>query len=130
MYFSGRSFSQVTFNGVKEKGAATPTPQPKRIHRRDDPDYDPSFGSKDYFAKKARSCCSEKTIRRKLPIVNWLPKYTTADFVGDLIAGITVGFTIIPQGIAFAELANLPVEVNDSVELMGIAAGQKCFNML
>lgn len=30
---------------------------------------------------------------KRLPILNWLPKYRIDDAVGDLIAGITVGLT-------------------------------------
>ena len=43
-------------------------------------------------------------VKRRFPIIKWLPKYTTKDLKGDLIAGISVGFTIIPQALAFAML--------------------------
>jgi len=51
---------------------------------------------------------STNKLKRRIPIINWLPKYTTKDFRGDVIAGISVGFTIIPQALAFAMLAGLP----------------------
>ena len=35
--------------------------------------------------------------RRKLPILGWLPQYCTDWAVADMIAGVTVGLTIIPQ---------------------------------
>jgi len=47
------------------------------------------------------------------PIADWLPKYNLEDGVSDLIAGITVGLTVIPQGIAYALVANLPAQVRN-----------------
>lgn len=47
-------------------------------------------------------------LKRRFPIINWLPKYTVKDLKGDLISGTSVGFTIIPQALAFAMLSNLP----------------------
>lgn len=35
----------------------------------------------------------------------------------DLLAGITVGLTTVPQALAYAEVAGLPVEVNDVFSL-------------
>jgi len=32
-------------------------------------------------------------------------------FVGDLVAGLTVGLTVIPQGMAYAQIAELPAQV-------------------
>lgn len=31
-----------------------------------------------------------------------------ADFKGDVVAGLSVGFMIIPQGMAYARVAGLP----------------------
>jgi solute carrier family 26 (sodium-independent sulfate anion transporter), member 11 len=45
---------------------------------------------------------------KKFPIIQWLPKYNSADAIGDLVAGFTVGLTVIPQALAYAEIANLP----------------------
>ena len=55
---------------------------------------------------------TKKQLNRKLPITDWLPKYNLEFFVSDLIAGITVGLTIIPQGIAYALVAELPPQVS------------------
>ena len=38
-----------------------------------------------------------KQFKKKLPIISWLPNYNLDLAVSDLIAGVTVGLTIIPQ---------------------------------
>ena len=43
-----------------------------------------------------------------LPILGWLQTYSRADFRGDLLAGLTVGVMLVPQGMAYAMLAGLP----------------------
>lgn len=48
---------------------------------------------------------------RHINILNWLPQYSKQDGIGDLIAGITVGLTMMPQGIAYASLAGLSPQV-------------------
>lgn len=47
-------------------------------------------------------------MKRFIPILEWLPKYNTTLFKGDLAAGLTVGVMLIPQGMAYAMLAGLP----------------------
>ncbi|XP_047363909.1 sodium-independent sulfate anion transporter-like [Vespa velutina] len=49
-------------------------------------------------------------IKRRLPIFAWLPKYKLAWLVQDALAGLTVGLTAIPQGIAYAIVAGLSPE--------------------
>ncbi|XP_064550081.1 sodium-independent sulfate anion transporter [Drosophila montana] len=58
----------------------------------------------------ARSACRMKTLKKRLPIIEWLPKYNRTDAVGDLIAGFTVGLTVIPQGLAYSGVVGLPAE--------------------
>ncbi|XP_060649790.1 sodium-independent sulfate anion transporter isoform X1 [Drosophila nasuta] len=66
----------------------------------------------------APSCCTNylrntfrmKTLKKRLPIINWLPKYNKADAFGDIIAGFTVGLTVIPQGLAYSGVVGLPAE--------------------
>lgn len=50
-------------------------------------------------------------LKKRLPILEWLPKYSIEKAVGDLIAGITVGMTVVPQSLAYAGVAGLPSEV-------------------
>ena len=54
------------------------------------------------------------------PIVTWLPKYKVEHGVRDLIAGLTVGLTVIPQGLAYANLAELPSELGLYSSFMGV----------
>ncbi|XP_017892165.1 sodium-independent sulfate anion transporter-like [Ceratina calcarata] len=49
----------------------------------------------------------QKLIKNRIPVLNWLPKYRPNDALGDLVAGLTVGLTLIPQAIAYAGLAGL-----------------------
>lgn len=67
------------------------------------------------WKRKARSkvegACTVELLRRRFPILKWLPKYNWNFAVYDVIAGITVGLTTIPQGIAYAAVAGLPLQV-------------------
>ena len=56
--------------------------------------------------KKMR--CQVPDWKSRFPIVKWLPKYTWHSLQCDLIAGITVGLMVIPQGLAYGVLAGLP----------------------
>lgn len=47
-------------------------------------------------------------IKRRLFILSWIRSYDTDMMIGDVIAGITLGLTMIPQAIAYAGLAGLP----------------------
>ena len=47
-------------------------------------------------------------IKKIIPILEWLPNYEKSLFRDYLIAGITVGIILIPQGIAYALIAGLP----------------------
>ncbi|XP_069358649.1 sodium-independent sulfate anion transporter-like isoform X2 [Maniola hyperantus] len=59
-------------------------------------------------ARRLRACCSKKTLLRRIPILAWLPNYSFRSGLADIIAGITVGLTVIPQAIAYAGVAGLP----------------------
>ncbi|KAH8671289.1 sulfate permease [Xylariales sp. PMI_506] len=47
-------------------------------------------------------------IQSLFPFWSWIFHYNTTWLFGDFIAGITVGFVAIPQGMAYALLAQLP----------------------
>ncbi|KAG0335653.1 hypothetical protein BG000_007345 [Podila horticola] len=46
----------------------------------------------------------------RLPIIKWLPKYNRRWAVRDIIAGVTVGLIVVPQGMSYAKVAGLPVQ--------------------
>lgn len=50
--------------------------------------------------------CVSQVVRR-IYILNWITTYNGNFFISDLIAGITLGLTMIPQAIAYAALAGL-----------------------
>jgi len=47
-------------------------------------------------------------IKQFIPAFDWLPNYRKDQFKGDLVAGLTVGVMLIPQGMAYAMIAGLP----------------------
>ena len=49
-------------------------------------------------------------LRRWLPILQWLPHYDRGWLRGDVIAGLTVVALIVPEGMAYAQLAGMPPE--------------------
>lgn len=48
------------------------------------------------------------TMRHWLPFLNW-PRPTKALLKGEFIAGMTVGLMLVPQGVAYAALAGMPL---------------------
>jgi len=63
-----------------------------------------------------------KHVKKKFPILSWLPKYSLDFLVSDAIAGITVGLTVIPQGIAYAQVAGLESQYGLYSAFMGCFA--------
>ena len=47
-------------------------------------------------------------INKYLPITSWLPKYNWNLLKADIPAGLSVGIVLIPQGIAYAIIADIP----------------------
>ena len=47
-------------------------------------------------------------MQKFIPILQWLPNYKKGNFLKDLIAGLTVGIILVPQGMAYAMIAGLP----------------------
>lgn len=46
-------------------------------------------------------------LKRLLPFLRWFP-FSAATLRADLIAGVTVALVLIPQSMAYAQLAGLP----------------------
>lgn len=68
--------------------------------------------------QKAKSTFTKKMLYKRLPILSWLPKYNSQDAIGDLVAGLTVGLTVIPQALAYSNMAGLPAAVSLNVEYL------------
>lgn len=47
-------------------------------------------------------------MERFLPFLQWIANYKKGYFPKDLVAGLTVGIVLIPQGMAYAMIAGLP----------------------
>ena len=61
--------------------------------------------------RRAGACslsCAVQSLYQHVPILHWLPLYTRKLLRSDLVGGITVGVVLIPQGMAYAMLAELP----------------------
>lgn len=51
-------------------------------------------------------------IEKFIPGVKWINGYSMQFAISDLIAGITVGLTILPQALAYSTLAGLEPQVD------------------
>lgn len=69
--------------------------------------------------KKVKNYCSKQKWMERFPISFWAPKYNTGWLIRDMIAGFTVGLTVIPQALAYANIANLPLEYGLYSSFMG-----------
>ncbi|TLP75443.1 SulP family inorganic anion transporter [Maribacter sp. ACAM166] len=47
-------------------------------------------------------------MRNVLPFLDWVSTYKKSYFIKDLLAGLTVGIVLVPQGMAYAMIAGLP----------------------
>ncbi|KAF7408834.1 hypothetical protein HZH66_003371 [Vespula vulgaris] len=68
-----------------------------------------SISTEDAKRKKKKRNFSANS-RKYLLILQWLPKYNQFQAISDVIAGITIGLTMIPQSIAYAALAGLTAQ--------------------
>ncbi|KAI5464394.1 sulfate transporter 4.1 [Mariannaea sp. PMI_226] len=59
---------------------------------------------------RALPSASGRYVLEKFPIIGWLPKYNPRWILSDLIAGLTIGLMLIPQGLSYAKIAEIPVE--------------------
>lgn len=67
---------------------------------------------------KKRFKCDREIAQKRFPISRWLPSYPRSFLSYDIIAGLTVALTAIPQGIAYAVLAGLPPQYGLYSEVM------------
>lgn len=71
------------------------------------------------FKRKVKKSFSKEGLHKSLPITEWLPKYRKSYILQDIMAGVTVALTVIPQGIADAALAGLPTQYGLYAGFMG-----------
>ncbi|MCJ7513369.1 MAG: SulP family inorganic anion transporter, partial [Anaerolineales bacterium] len=63
-----------------------------------------------------------KALTRYLPILAWLPKYERSWLRLDLIAGLTVVALLIPEGMAYAQIAGMPPQTAFYAAPIGLLA--------
>lgn len=63
---------------------------------------------------------SAKYVKSLFPFLSWITHYNLAWFAGDLVAGITIGAVLVPQGMAYAMLANLEPQFGLYSSFMGV----------
>nr|XP_039274511.1 sodium-independent sulfate anion transporter-like [Styela clava]XP_039274512.1 sodium-independent sulfate anion transporter-like [Styela clava] len=73
--------------------------------------------------QKMEACCksifSINSMKKFLPITYWLPRYNLRCLRSDIIAGLAVGLTVIPQGLAYAAVAGLELQYGLYSAFMG-----------
>ena len=50
-------------------------------------------------------------LKKHIPVLGWLPTYPSRWLRRDVVAGVTTAAVVIPQAMAYATIAGLPVEV-------------------
>lgn len=54
------------------------------------------------------------------PIAQWIHRYNLRWLYGDVVAGITVGIVVVPQGMSYAQVAGLPVQYGLYTSFIGV----------
>ncbi|CAG7835167.1 unnamed protein product [Allacma fusca] len=71
----------------------------------------------------AKNTFRKKIFYRRMPILQWLPQYNLNKLLVDIIAGLTVGLTILPQGLAYATVGGLPPQYGLYSGFYGLYSG-------
>lgn len=53
---------------------------------------------------------SSRYLLEKVPIVSWISNYSPKWLINDVIAGVTVGVLLVPQALAYAKIATIPLQ--------------------
>lgn len=85
---------------------------------------------------KAFPSASVQYVLDKVPIVGWLPRYNPRWILNDIIAGLTLGLMLIPQGLSYAKIATIPVQYglmsswlpSAIYAFMGTTKGEDCWS--
>ncbi len=62
------------------------------------------------WTSKPEAASSQGLLRRYFPILEWLPAYRRAWLKADAVAGLSVWALLVPQSLAYATLAGVPVQ--------------------
>lgn len=68
--------------------------------------------------RQAQRTCRPQLLLDRLPIIGWARSYQLGFLYQDFVAGLTVGLTAIPQGIAYAVVAGLEPQYGLYAELL------------
>ena len=60
------------------------------------------------MSTQTKKIADQSLLHRLLPILSWLPSYQRIWLRGDIIAGVTVLALLIPEGMAYAQIAGMP----------------------
>ncbi|KAF8638506.1 hypothetical protein AX16_010489 [Volvariella volvacea WC 439] len=82
----------------------------------------PVISSKDWLLQFARNPVSHvvEYLISLFPILTWITRYNFGWLTGDIIAGLTVGMVVVPQGMSYAQLATLPPEYGLYSSFVGV----------
>ncbi|KAH7930843.1 sulfate permease [Leucogyrophana mollusca] len=82
----------------------------------------PVVSVNDYVKSKARNPKREviNYLTSLFPIIGWITRYNLGWLTGDLIAGLTVGMVLVPQGMSYAQIATLPPEYGLYSSFVGV----------
>ncbi len=72
-------------------------------------------------SQRVSSSGKTHAIARYLPVLGWLPHYQRQWLRGDVMAGLTVLALLIPEGMAYAEIAGLPPQTAFYAAPIGLA---------
>jgi len=77
---------------------------------------------KDYFKKGAKNPVDKAKdyVISLFPILQWIYRYNFTWLYGDLIAGLTVGIVVVPQGMSYAKIASLSPEYGLYASFIGV----------
>ncbi|XP_067928347.1 sodium-independent sulfate anion transporter-like [Watersipora subatra] len=106
-------------NSTKEEGTSAMTSTCESIEKYWENGKDALCSPSNPLARYCQDFWSINNVKRKFPFIKWAPKYRLKNFIGDLVAGLTVGLTVIPQGMAYAQIAELPPQYGLYSAFMG-----------
>ncbi|QUC18323.1 uncharacterized protein UV8b_02564 [Ustilaginoidea virens] len=68
----------------------------------------------------ARQKAADAYVKSLFPFLGWIGRYNLQWLAGDVVAGVTVGIVVVPQGMAYALLAELEPQFGLYSSFMGV----------